>query len=139
MHSLSKSSKGQFFILSAVVIISAVFLISGLFEPSKIIDTSSVVLDEAPFIFENIKEKATATISGSKTCDDARFNLEEYKKFVEIYSLSKGYFLFFNYTATPCFISEDYPFPVFFAKITQTLKIADIFLEANYTLSWPSS
>ncbi len=134
MRSLLSSNKAQFFVLSAVAVITILFLLSRLFEPSNVIDTSSVVLNEAPFIFENVKEKAASVINGSRSCEEAQFNLQEYKKLVEDYSIGKGYSLYFNYTSTPCFPSP-LPFPVFFANVRQTLKTSGIFLESNYTLS----
>lgn len=137
MPSLLRSNKAQFFVLSSVVIISMIFLLSKLFEPTNIIDTSSIVFREAPFIFENVKEKAAATVKGSVACEDAKFNLEEYKNFVEAYALRKGYSLYFNYTATPCYLSPDIPFPVFFASVKQMLKASDIFIESDYVLKWP--
>jgi hypothetical protein len=127
MHNLLKSKKAQFFILSTVAIISVIYLISRLFEPSNIIDTSSVILNEAPFIFDNIKEKANATVAESKSCEDALFNLEEYKKFVKEYAFRKGIGLGFDYSATCSGQS-------FTANIRQNLTALGIFIESNYTL-----
>ncbi|HLC59438.1 MAG TPA: hypothetical protein VJH34_02850 [archaeon] len=123
-----RSNKGQFFVLSAVVIISIIFLLGRLLEPSNIVDTSSVVLNDAPFIFNNIEEKAKTTVNSSKTCEDATFNLQEYKDFVESYVLGKGYYLSFTYTLTSC--------PNFSADVTQILKTTDTTIQSNYILTW---
>jgi hypothetical protein len=85
-----KSRKAQFFILSAFAIITAIYFISRWIEPYTIIDTSSVVLMEEPFIFNNIVEKANETIYISKSPEGLRYNIEEYKQFVEEYALGKN-------------------------------------------------
>jgi hypothetical protein len=90
MHSLLKSRKAQFFVLSAFAIVTVVFFISRWIEPYTIIDTSSVILAEEPFIFNNIAEKANETIYISKNPNELRFNIEEYKQFVEEYALRKN-------------------------------------------------
>lgn len=90
MHSLLKSRKAQFFVLSAFAIVTVVFFISSWIEPYTIIDTSSVILVEEPFIFNNIVEKANETIYISKNPNELKFNIEEYKQFVEEYALRKN-------------------------------------------------
>jgi hypothetical protein len=101
-RSSSKYSKGQFFVLSAFAIVAAVFLLSQWIEPYNIPDTSFAVLSEEPFIFNNIKEKAIATVKASTDCNDLKFNLAEYKKFVEDFVLSKGMSLVFDYKIKDC-------------------------------------
>lgn len=102
MHSLLRSRKAQFFVLSAFVMVTILYFVSRWMEPYTIIDTSSVVLISEPFIFNNIKEKAAYAIIGSKTCEDLKYNLEEYKYFVEGYALEKGYNLDLNYSIANC-------------------------------------
>jgi hypothetical protein len=116
MHSLSKSKyrtkhkvrkigkmkKAQFFILSVFIITGVMFLISKWMQPLNIIDTSSVVLHEEPFIFNNIIEKAEETIKTTKNCEDLPFNLEEYKNFVEGFVLEKGFLINFTYNINDC-------------------------------------
>jgi hypothetical protein len=97
MHSLLKSRKAQFYILSAVAIIAILYFLSRWMEPSSITDTSSIALIEEPFIFDNIKEKAVETVQKS-SCDDLRYNLEEYKNFVESYGLNNNLVVSLNYT-----------------------------------------
>ncbi len=98
MLNSSKFRKAQFFIISAVVIIMFAFLISRMTEPASIPDTSSVAIMEEPFIFNNIVEKARETVEKAKSCEDLKFNLEEYKLFVEDFVQIKGYSLLLNYT-----------------------------------------
>ena len=102
MHSLLKSRKAQFFILTAFAIVSIIYFISKWMEPTGILDTSQIVLMEEPFIFSNIVEKSVQVINSSKDCEELKFNLEEYKMFVENYALSKVYNLNFTYTLPPC-------------------------------------
>jgi len=45
---------------------------------------------EEPFIFNNIVEKANETIYISKSVDDLRYNIKEYKNFVEEYAARKN-------------------------------------------------
>ncbi len=105
MHNLLSSRKAEFFIISAVVIIGFAYLISRMIEPIKIPDTSTVAINEEPFIFNNIVEKAKETVEKSKNCEDLTFNLEEFKVFAEDFAQKKGYLLTFNYTIQECYSS----------------------------------
>jgi hypothetical protein len=96
MHSLLKSKKAQFFVLSAFAIVSIIYFVSRWMEPYTIIDTSSVVSVEEPFIFNNIVEKANETIYTSKSSDDLQYNIQEYKNFVEGYASSKNLQIIFD-------------------------------------------
>ncbi len=107
MRSLSKSRKAQFFILSAFAIISILFVISQWVEPFKIIDTSSAILDDEIFVFNNLKEQSILAVKNSKDCNDLKFNIEEFKLFVDNYILQKNMRLTFNYVITsPCVDSQ---------------------------------
>ena len=90
MHSLLKSRKAQFFVLTAFSIVTLFFLISNWVQPFSIIDTSAVVLSEEPFIFNNIKENARRTVETGKSCEELEFNLEEYENFVKTFGLRKN-------------------------------------------------
>jgi hypothetical protein len=90
MHSLLRSRKAQFFVLSAFAIVTVIYFISRWIEPYTIIDTSAVVLMEEPFIFNNIVEKANETVYISRSPEELRYNIEEYKQFVEEYALRKN-------------------------------------------------
>lgn len=90
MPSLLKSRKAQFFVLSAFAIVSIIYFVSKWMEPYTIIDTSSVAMVEEPFIFNNIVEKANETIYTSKSVDESRYNIQEYKSFVEQYASRKN-------------------------------------------------
>ena len=101
--SLLRSRKAQFFVLSAFIIVSILLPVSRWLEPLSIIDTSAVALAEEMFVFNNIKEKADATVISSKDCDELKFNLEEYKNFIQEFSVAKNIKLNFAYEVKePC-------------------------------------
>jgi len=95
-HSLLRSRKAQFFVLSAFAVVTILYFVSRWIEPYTIIDTSSVVLHDESFIFNNIVEKTNEIISISKSPEDLSFNIQEYKNFVEQYALSKNLKLTFD-------------------------------------------
>lgn len=135
-HKLLKSRKAQFFILSAFVIVTVFYFVSQWIEPFTIIDTSSVVLMEEPFVFNNIKEKAIFAVNGSKSCEDLYYNLFEYKQFVENYALGKNLKLNFEYSKSPCF---DEP-PIFPTVIEFKISLVSdkMVLASNFSATWPS-
>lgn len=106
-HMRSSSSsfkKAQFFLLSAVAIITIIFMISQWIEPYTITDTSSIIMNEEFFFFNNVKEKAVETVMKSKDCEDLFFNLGEYKAYVEKFASTKTFSLNLNYTIQqPCY------------------------------------
>lgn len=126
-RNLLKSRKAQFFILSAVAIIGILYFLSRWLEPSSIIDTSSIVSMEEPFVFNNVKEKAVETVQNSKSCEELKYNLEEYNAFVENYAIEKNYIINLNYTYD-CF-TKDVDFNM---KLTSTKAS----IESNFTAIW---
>ncbi len=99
---IKKFKKAQFFILSAIIITSFMYIISRWVEPSNIIDTSSPILLDEPFIFNNILEKAKEVVNSTRYCEDLMLNLDEYKNFVENFVAEKGMTLNFTYVITSC-------------------------------------
>lgn len=128
MRNLLKSRKAQFYILSVVAIIGILYFLSRWMEPGTITDTSSVVLMNEPFIFNNIKEKAVQVVKSSKDCEELGFNLGEYKSYVESYSSEETYALDFNYTYASCPGTVDF-------KMKLTSPSADI--ASNFSVTWP--
>jgi len=88
--SVFKSRKAQFFIITTITIVTMIFFMSKWMEPYTIIDTSSVVLKEQPFVLNNIVEKADATVAVSSS-KDLEYNLQEYMNFVSDYAAKKGF------------------------------------------------
>ena len=126
--------KAQFFILSALIIVSLAYMVSRWIEPLEIVDTSSVALAEEPFIFNNIKEKAVYAVSGSKSCEDLAYNILEYKRFVEGYTLGKNLKLSLTYSYPPC-IDPTIPIPITFQL---SLSSSQMDLSSDFTTFWPS-
>lgn len=137
MRNLSRFNKAQFFILSAFAIVSILLLVSGWISPYTVVDTSAVVLMDEPFFFNNIKEKAFLAVNQTKNCEDLRYNLDEYKDFVEQYALSKSMNLNFDYTLSPCF-PEPPKFPVV-VEVNMQVRTPRINLQSNFTMKWVPS
>jgi len=128
MRNLSRCfRKGQFFVLSAFAIVATVFLLSQWIEPYNIPDTSFAIFSEEPFIFNDIKEKAISTVKASKDCTDLKFNLAEYKKFVDDFSLSKGLSINFVYTIKDC--------NSLLTNFDLTLKSSSVSIKSSFTAS----
>jgi plastocyanin domain-containing protein len=108
MHSSSKFKfKGQFFILSAFVMVTIFLLLSQFIQPSIVYDTSLIVQADEAFIFNNIKEKSEEIVSISKNCNELRFNLEEYRNFVERFVTQKNIQLTYDFDIrSPCSDSQ---------------------------------
>lgn len=123
--------KAQFFILSAVAIVGILFLISRWMEPLSLLDTSSIIFREEPFVFNNIKEKAIETVNRSKDCEDLKFNLEEYSTFVKNYAQKKLLSLDFEYSYATC--TNGLPLDIIF---NITLKSEKMKLASNFTVRW---
>lgn len=132
MRNLLKSRKAQFFILSAFVIVSLLLLVSRWLEPLSIIDTSSATLSEEPFIFNNVKEKAVETVITSNTCGELRFNLEEYKNFIQEFSIAKNIKLSLEYEVVDT-IPEPCNNNVLKTKFNISLESPSVFIRSNFT------
>jgi len=127
MRNLSKSSKAQFFVLSAFAIVTILFFLSQWIEPYTIIDTSSIPLKEEFFIYNNIKEKAVETVKISKDCEDLMYNLGEYKIFTESFASIKNLNLNVNYyNKTVC---QDDKLDTYFVI---TLKSSSTYIESSF-------
>jgi len=94
-------SKGQWFIISAVVVSGAFLAISFLFRSYYDTDTSSVTRYDEDFHFQNIKEQFDNTIKLSN-CANLEKNLKEFVYFAEQRMQENGYLLVINYTIVGC-------------------------------------
>lgn len=139
MHSLLKSRKAQFYILSAVAIIGILYFLSRWLEPSTMIDTSSIVLMEEPFIFNNIKEKAIEVVENSKSCEELNYNLEEYKIFVENYILKKGELVLQYQFIAPCYEEVGGPSTPAVVEFTLNLTTPKAKLGSIFYAGWSPS
>jgi hypothetical protein len=133
---LLKSRKAQFFVLSIVVVIGILYFLSRWLEPSNIIDTSSVVLMDEPFIFNNIKEKAVETTQNSKSCTELKYNLEEYRVFAENYAFKKGELALHYQFISPCYDNPPTPAVVEFVLNLSSSKMK---LGSTFYAGWTPS
>ena len=129
----SRKKKAQFFVLSAFSIVAILFILSSWVQPYTVIDTSSIVLMQEPFVFNNVKEKAIQTVQLSKNCDDLRYNIDEYSNFVNQYSVEKNLNLKFNYSLSPCYDSVPNPVAVI---VNMEIKTSTVDLASNFTMFW---
>lgn len=100
--SSTSSQKAQFFILSAFIMITILFVVSQFIQPAGIFDTSSAVLADDIYTFNNIKEKAVSVVKLSESCSDLGFNLNEYKDFLQNVLTQKNERLVFNFDTSAC-------------------------------------
>lgn len=83
--------------------ITIMFIVSTFIQPSGVPDTSSVVLMDEVFVFNNIREKAESVVKLSDGCGDLGGNLGEYKQFVQTFVGQRNARLTFDYTVVqPC-------------------------------------
>jgi hypothetical protein len=130
----TKKRKAQFFILSAFAIVGILYVISSWVQPFTIIDTSSIILMNEPFVFNNIVEKARQTTQSSVRCEDLKYNLDEYANFVNQLSSSMNMKIYFTYTLSPC---GDSPPPVPVTAEAQLKLISTrANLQTNFTMEW---
>jgi len=124
VFSVLKSKKAQFMVITAFVIVSIFYLVSKWMEPYTIPDTSEIVLDEGPFIMDNLKSEALNIVDESDTCEELEDNLAEFEDYIEDYAFKK-LIIYFDYTIeTPCY-AYDPEFPI--------LVIFDLELESEGT------
>ena len=101
MLNLLKSRKAQFYIISVVGIVTILYGVGKSLTSYSIIDTSEVVLRDEFFVFNNIVEKTFETINAVKSCEDLRFNLEEFELFVSR-AFAPRYIVNYNFTIVSC-------------------------------------
>lgn len=139
-HSLLRSRKAQFFIVSATAIVIIIFFVSRWLEPYTIVDTSSIALREEFYIFDDIVEKIKETVRTSKNCEELKYNLEEYKNFVDKFAAEKNYKIYLYYTIANC-PEEAVPAP----PASPTVVAFNLFfesdsvsLQSSFSCGWPA-
>lgn len=88
--------KGQFFILTAVVIVGVFYILSKYINPYSFIDTSEQADSGEVFFFNNIMEKTNKTVQISNP-DALGMNLASFRTFAQQVATGKGYKLTYNY------------------------------------------
>ena len=135
MRSLSSSKmrvrKGQFFVLSTVAIVTILFFVGRWVGPLTQADSSSIVLSEELFNFDNIQQKSVDVIKGSKSCDELEYNLQEYMEFVSDFARDKNYKIAFDYSVPSCG-------PTAAVQIDIVIISEKVNAQKTFTVSWPS-
>ena len=94
MPRLSHYKKGQWFLISAVILSGAFLFMASLFRSYSSIDISQTERDEN-FYFMNIKNDINKIITGERCSEDA---LKEFGALARSEMNSLGIFLYLNYT-----------------------------------------
>lgn len=130
--SRKSAKKGQFFILTSVAVVTILFFVSRWIGPLTELDTSSIVLSEELFTFDNIKEKAGDVVKNSESCEELDYNIQEYKNFIENFAREKNYRITFDSSISPC--SE-----VSSSVVEFTLRVFSSKVDArgNFFFTWP--
>jgi hypothetical protein len=103
------TSKGQWFILSAVMATGVFLAISGLFKTYNVIDTSESARINEDFQFFNIRDQFNNVVAQTPcTGDNTELskNLREFKAFSERSASEMGYLLYINYSLTNCAVTS---------------------------------
>jgi hypothetical protein len=83
--------------------VTIIFVVSQFTQPSGILDTSSAVLADETFLFNNIKEKSISIVKLSDSCRDLGFDLEEYKLFIEGFATQRNIRVVYDFEIVqPC-------------------------------------
>ncbi len=94
--SQSGRKKGQWFLVSAVVISGAFLLISILFKGYLVLDQSAVARMNEDFYFHNIEEQLNGIVNtyGYADCSNLNEKLDEFAFFSKERMAEKGYYLY---------------------------------------------
>jgi len=101
----SRYSKGQWFLISAIIVSGAFLAIAALFRGYYDIDTSTIAQFNEDYYFKNIKDQFNATVQDSN-CTDMQENLDEFAYFAQKNMEERGYLLFMNYTIDNCLLKN---------------------------------
>ena len=128
--SRKNARKGQFFVLTTVAVVTILFFVGRWVDPLTQVDTSSIVLSEELFTFDNIQEKSLTVIKNSENCEELDYNLQEYKNFIRDFARDKNYKITFKYSIPSC---EDS------ATVQMDLVIISekVNAQKTFTVGWP--
>lgn len=97
----SSRSKGQWFMVSAVMVSAAFLVISSFLTSYSSMDSSKTATYNEDYYYNNVKEQFMKVVEQSD-CGNLTSNLNEFKYFAEKSMGELGYLLFINYTVEPC-------------------------------------
>ncbi|MCX6815279.1 MAG: hypothetical protein NT120_00310 [Candidatus Aenigmarchaeota archaeon] len=89
--------KGQWFLISAVIVTGVFLSMSTLFKTYSLMDPSVTARNNENIYFDNIKEKFYDVVSGSD-CTNMNRNLREFTTFTSREVGALGYLLLMNYS-----------------------------------------
>lgn len=101
MPRLSRSNKGQWYIISAVIASGALLTIAIIFKSYFVVDSSKVALMDETYHFNVFKNGLQRTIQLS-SCSELDRNLREFIQFSRQKMAQKGYLLTIFYTINDC-------------------------------------
>jgi hypothetical protein len=123
---LFRKKKAQFFILAAFAMVTVMFFISSWIEPFRVLDTSSAVLNEEVYIFNNVHEQIEKVVKTSGSCESMRFDIEELRSTVAKLLSQKNMRMTFTYDASAC-TDSDIRSSFYLAIQTPTVSVDDSF------------
>jgi hypothetical protein len=134
MHSLSNlrknARKGQFFVLTTVAIVTILFFVGRWVDPLTQVDTSTIVLSEELYTFDNIQEKTAAVVKNSENCEELEYNLQEYRNFIRDFARDKNYKITFKYSIPSCEASAE-------VRVDIVIISEKVNAQKTFTVDWP--
>jgi hypothetical protein len=91
-------NKGQWFLISAVIVTGVFLAMSTLFKTYSLVDPSLSARNNEDFYFNNVKDKFYDVVARSD-CTNMDTNLRDFKTFTAREVGTMGYLLLMNYTA----------------------------------------
>ena len=122
--------KGQFFVLTTVAIVTILFFVGRWVDPLTQVDTSTIVLSEELFTFDNIQEKTAAVVKNSENCEELEYNLQEYNNFIRDFARDKNYKITFEYSIPSCGASAT-------VKMNLVIISEKVNAQKTFTVDWP--
>lgn len=132
MPSSQKSSKAQFFVLSAIIIVTAAYSLSRAYFMKKL-PVENLVSDEL-FIVQNLNIIYNRTANVSKDCLMFKYNVEEVSQFLQNELEKMGYDV--NITTIPVRICSSGQSEMI---VDFKLRSSLLEIEKNMTVRWPST
>lgn len=113
--------KGQWFLISAVVVSGVFLALSLFFKDYFIVDTSSPAKINNDFYFYNINRQLDSIVDKTitndpPTCINLTTSLDEFKALTERTLAPRGLFLFLNYEILDCDVNNVVAFDVLVAS-----------------------
>jgi hypothetical protein len=122
----SKKTKGQFFIISAIIVVISLVAIGGYLASYGRADPSIPISIDETFIFWNIKDQLNKT-AHAYDCPELKNNLLEFEYLVEKNLADRGYHLNLTFE-DPCTGPSKQPFNVTMQLRSSRVQMYDKFI-----------